>query len=206
MGRSLAARIRRGCWLPWKLPQAGTHSCNSESGWGWQREDVGWAPAPEHNCSSLRIASTLSRSQSSQQIPPHCHLPLGPCHLQGLSTADVAGCPGPLQPSPISSSSLHSLGSWSPASYFLPRFPHLEWLRLWSEMLLVAQSCLFCNPIDCSPPGSSVDEILQVRILEWVVIPFSRGSSPSGDQTQVSCTVGRFFTSEHQGSPLASLK
>ena len=72
--------------------------------------------------------------------------------------------------------------------------------------VLVAQSCLFCNPIDCSPPGSSVDGILQVRILEWVVIPFSRGSSPSRDQTQVSCTVGRFFTSEHQGSPLASLK
>jgi len=50
--------------------------------------------------------------------------------------------------------------------------------------LLVAQSCLtFCDPVspfvtqDCSPPGFSVHGILQARILEWVAIPFSRGSS-----------------------------
>ena len=44
--------------------------------------------------------------------------------------------------------------------------------------VLVAQSCLtLCNPIDCSPTGSSVCGILQTRILEWVAIPFSRGSS-----------------------------
>ena len=43
--------------------------------------------------------------------------------------------------------------------------------------VLVAQSCLtLCNPIDCSPTGSSVCGILQARILEWVTIPFSRGS------------------------------
>ena len=45
-----------------------------------------------------------------------------------------------------------------------------------------------------SPPGSSVHGILQVRILEWVIIPFSRGSSQSRDQTQVSSITGRFFT------------
>ena len=45
-------------------------------------------------------------------------------------------------------------------------------------VMLVAQSCLtFCDPMDCSPPGSSVHGIFQARILEWVVIPFSRGSS-----------------------------
>ena len=44
--------------------------------------------------------------------------------------------------------------------------------------VLAAQSCLtFCNPMDYSPPGSSVHGILQARILEWVAIPFSRGSS-----------------------------
>ena len=38
--------------------------------------------------------------------------------------------------------------------------------------------CLtLCDPMDCSPPGSSVHGILQARILEWVAIPFSRGSS-----------------------------
>ena len=48
--------------------------------------------------------------------------------------------------------------------------------------------------MDCSLPGSSVFEILQVRILQWVAIPFSRGSSQPRDPTQVSCIVGRFFT------------
>ena len=46
----------------------------------------------------------------------------------------------------------------------------------------------------CSPPGSSVHEIPQARILEWVAIPFSRGSSPPRDQTWVSRIAGRFFT------------
>ena len=56
--------------------------------------------------------------------------------------------------------------------------------------------------MDCSPPGSSVLGILQVRILEWVAIPFSRGSSPPRDQTQVSCIAGRFFTVWASRSPI----
>ena len=47
---------------------------------------------------------------------------------------------------------------------------------------------------DYSLPGSSVPGILQARILEWVAIPFSRGSSWSRDQHSISCIVGRFFT------------
>ena len=44
--------------------------------------------------------------------------------------------------------------------------------------VLVTQSCpTLCDPMDCSPPGSSVHVILQARILEWVAIPFYRGSS-----------------------------
>ena len=39
------------------------------------------------------------------------------------------------------------------------------------------------------------------RILEWVAIPFSRGSSPPRDRTQVSCTAGEFFTTEPPGKP-----
>ena len=51
--------------------------------------------------------------------------------------------------------------------------------------VLVAQSCpTLCNPMDYSPPGSSVHGILQARILEWVVIPFSRGSFQPRNQTQ----------------------
>ena len=61
--------------------------------------------------------------------------------------------------------------------------------------VLVAQSCLtLWDPMDYSPPSSSVHEILQTKILEWVSIPFPRGSSPPRDQTWVSCTAGRFFT------------
>ena len=58
-----------------------------------------------------------------------------------------------------------------------------------------AQSCLTLrDPMDCSLPGSSVHGILQERILEWVAVPFSRGSSQLRDQTDVSHTVGRFCT------------
>ena len=53
------------------------------------------------------------------------------------------------------------------------------------------------DPMDCSPPGSSVHGILQARILEWVVIPVSRGSSRRPrDRTQVPCVVGGFCTAE----------
>ena len=60
----------------------------------------------------------------------------------------------------------------------------------------VAQLCLtLCDPMDCSPPGSSVHGILQARILEWVAIPFSRGSYQPRNPTRVSCFAGGFFTS-----------
>ena len=58
----------------------------------------------------------------------------------------------------------------------------------------VAQSCpTLCHPVDCSPPGSSVHGILQARVLEWVAISFSSGSSPPRDRTQVSHIAGRRF-------------
>ena len=57
------------------------------------------------------------------------------------------------------------------------------------------QPCLtLCNPMDRSPPGSSVLGILQARILKQVAIPFSRGSSRPRDRTWVSCIAGGFFT------------
>ena len=51
-----------------------------------------------------------------------------------------------------------------------------------------------CHPIDCNLPGSSVHGIFQARVLEWVAISFSGGSSQPGDRTQVSCIAGRLFT------------
>ena len=60
------------------------------------------------------------------------------------------------------------------------------------------QSCpTFCNPVDSDLPGSSVHGILQARILEWITLPSSRGSSQPRDQTcipYVSCMAGGFFT------------
>ena len=61
--------------------------------------------------------------------------------------------------------------------------------------------------MDCSPPGSSVYGIFQARILEWVAIPFSWGSSQLRDRTQVSCIAGVFFFFffshlSHQKSPI----
>ena len=58
----------------------------------------------------------------------------------------------------------------------------------------VAQLCpTLCDLIDCSPPGSAVCGILQARMLEWVAISFSKGSSRPRDWTQVSCIAGRCF-------------
>ena len=62
-------------------------------------------------------------------------------------------------------------------------------------LCLVTQSCLtLCDPMDCSPPGFSVHGILRARMLEWVAMPSSRGSSQPRDRTQVSYISGRFFT------------
>ena len=64
----------------------------------------------------------------------------------------------------------------------------------------VTQSCpTLCDPMDCSPPGSSVHGISQARILEWVAISSSRWPSQPRDRTCISCVsciAGRFFTTE----------
>ena len=58
---------------------------------------------------------------------------------------------------------------------------------------------LFCNPIDHSPPGSSVCGISQARILEWIAISFSSRSSWPQDQTCIYCNAGRLFTTKSPG-------
>ena len=74
-------------------------------------------------------------------------------------------------------------------------FPMLIHSLIKNILLLVAQSCsTLCDPMDCSPPGSSIHGISQARILKWIAISFSKGSSWSRDWTQVFCIAGRFFT------------
>ena len=75
----------------------------------------------------------------------------------------------------------------------LPSFLQNKYLSVCAHAKLL-QSCLtICDLMDCSLPGSSVHEILQARVLEWVSLPFSRGSSQPRDQTEVfyvSCIKG----------------
>ena len=61
---------------------------------------------------------------------------------------------------------------------------------------LVTKSCLTCDSMDCSPPGSSVQGIFQARILDWVAIAFSRGSSDLGIKPTSLTLADKFFTSE----------
>ena len=72
-----------------------------------------------------------------------------------------------------------------------------------SSVVLVAQLCLiFCNFTDCSSPGSFVHGIFQARTLEWIAIPFSRGSSQPRDWTRVSCIAGGLFTNWATGESI----
>ena len=74
-------------------------------------------------------------------------------------------------------------------------YAHCGLLTVCVWTMLVTQSCpTLCDPTNCSPPGFSVHGILQARILEWIAIPFSRGTSKPRDRTLFSCLKGRFFT------------
>ena len=64
--------------------------------------------------------------------------------------------------------------------------------------VLVAQLCLtLCDPMHCSPPGSSVRGILQTRILEWIAIPFSRGSTQGLNPGLLHCRQILYLLSHH---------
>ena len=81
-------------------------------------------------------------------------------------------------------------------SYVIDKGMSMAVFHLVKKMkLLVIQSGLtLCDPMDYSLPGSSVHWIFQARILDYVAILFSRGSSWPRDQKWVSCIAGRFFT------------
>ena len=93
--------------------------------------------------------------------------------------------------------------------------PDYSWIRYYEMMLFLRHDGVrvysvtwsyptLCDPIDCSPLGSSVHGILQVRLLEWVSISFSRRSSQPRDRTHVSCVscIGkRIFSTEPPRKP-----
>ena len=74
--------------------------------------------------------------------------------------------------------------------FFKVKVGHVLMCCAWALSL----SRVWLLPMGCSPPGSSVHGILQARVLEWVAMSSSRGSSQPRDQTQVSHIAGRFFT------------
>ena len=91
--------------------------------------------------------------------------------------------------------------------------PTLYWKWWWLLSCYIecvcAQWCpAVCDPMDCSLPGSSVHGIIPERILEWVAISSSRGSSWPRGQTHISCiscAVGRFFTTSDTWEALVIL-
>ena len=119
-----------------------------------------------------------------------CCLWLGTSHAESKPQGLSGWRPGGADPGQGLSSSPHSQG-------------HVAHLRsAWHTggvgvttccCFLVAQSCpTLCDPMDYSSPGSCVHGISPARILEWVAISFSRGSSRPRDQTHVSC-IGRIL-------------
>ena len=127
-----------------------------------------WKPSKAYLCSSVFRGPFLSPCQSSPVIRTR---------QAGNHSASFIVC---------------SSGSAPEYSGDMPLF---TLTLLGYDEVLVTQSCpTLCDPMDCSSPGSFVCGILQARILEWVAISFSRGSSEPRDQTQVSCIVGEFLT------------
>ena len=169
-----------------------------------------YVPNTQHSLSSISIALPLGpRSRVSmrksnkkvyRQVGSSLHLsPLFPLSIQSH------------WPEPLCCPSLQQVHHWLLGKPMVSTVEHNNpQHRLYSptsltdegwnnktctHVCLVAQLCpTLCDLMDCSLPGSSVREILQARILEWVAIPFSRGSSQLRDRTQVSGTAGRSFT------------
>ena len=91
--------------------------------------------------------------------------------------------------------------AWASERLSLRHLPFMESIFLF--VCLVTKPCpTLCDPMDCSPPGSSVHGIAQARILEWVAISLSRGSSWPRDRTHVSC-IGRWIL--YQGASREAL-
>ena len=149
----------------------------------------------EKSCSSRK----LKRCLFYFPIPPHwLFLPTRLMRESELKMRDVKVTLGDIffMPSFGSLLSAHIIrisqaGAWNIPSAQVKVLPPQFLNSLVLDVHSVAQLCLIlCNRMGCSPPGSSVCGISQVRILEWVAISHSRGSSWPRDWTQVSC-IGR---------------
>ena len=136
-----------------------------------------------------------------------------------LASSNGGGSSGPWRGSCMTIKQLPDPSEEGEKTYGLPRAYTLQsvlglgdsvLLRPWKwKKMLIAQSCpTLCDPVDYSLPGSPIHGILQARILEWVAVLFSRGSSQPRDRTQVSCITDWFFTNwaTREGLSMRGLK
>ena len=148
--------------------------CNLASGL------LGWLSSKESACQCRRCERVMGSILGSGRLPR-------------------GGKGNPLQYSCLKNST--NRGAWWATVHGVSRVGHDSATKqqlsqcLVFVLCLVAQLCpTLCNPMDCSLPDTSVHEVLQARILEWVAMPSSRGSSQPRGRTQVSHIAGRFFT------------
>ena len=151
---------------------------------------------------SVEICSWLSRSCLSRRLctplPQSSLQPVTGCWhggsrgyllVLGITNSDIIQASGP-----------HTWSGWTAIPHSPSTVPSSCPHSLLVWVCVCTQLCLtLCNPMDCSPPGSSVHGISQARILEQVAISCSQGSSWPQDQTYISCTAHRFFTNEPPG-------
>ena len=106
----------------------------------------------------------------------------------------ISQCVGSVYAPPQGHSTLSSHGTKSPAPFALSSGISNGRNSLWGQIESLSVCLTLCYPMGCSLPDSSVHGILQERILEWVAIPFSRGSSQPRGRTQLSHIADGFFS------------
>ena len=188
--------------------------------WEGRKDARGAAAPPYSKLSSLCLAARCGRRHMSQCPSAGCKKRPAerPGHASCLAASAVALLPGPDRPPAAApgtglgaswatrSSSCEAAGPSCMSAQPEARSKQMLWMKEEEQQahlrggtlgrkVLVVQSCpTLGNPMDCSPPGSPVHGILQARILEWVAISISRGSSWPRDWAQVCCIADRFFT------------
>ena len=177
--------------LAWKIPWA------EEPG---RLHSMGLLRVRHHWASSLSLFTFMHWRRKWQPTP--VFLP-GESHGRGASWAAIYGvAQSRTWLSDSTELNWTSMGSslpmnWAHVSY-IGRWILCHWAT-WEALIyplkVEVKSCpTLRDPMDCSLPGSSAHGIFQARVLEWLAISFSRGSSQPMDQTQVSHIVGRCFT------------